>query len=108
MEGGGFELGGARKQPFRLRKAAQRVKLYLRLLQPLSKAFTTALRPNSQGSWSLFYAEKFNEVAVSANLEGKTEFLFVTEVVEDRSGGWRVRIEQSNGGGWSPVVSDSQ
>ena len=22
-------------------------------------------------------------------------------------GGWRVRIEQSNGGGWSPVVSDS-
>jgi len=52
-------------------------------------------------------AEKFNEVAVSANLEDKTEFLFVTEVVEDKSGGWRVHIEQSNGGGWSPVVSDS-
>src|SRR5258708_97586 len=52
-------------------------------------------------------AEKFNEVAVSANLEEKTEFLFVTEVVEDKSGGWRVHIEQSNGSGWSPVVSDS-
>jgi hypothetical protein len=52
-------------------------------------------------------AEKFNEVAVSANLEDKTEFLFTTEVVEDKSGGWRVHIEQSNGGGWSPVVSDS-
>jgi hypothetical protein len=51
-------------------------------------------------------AEKFNEVAVSANLEDKTEFLFTTEVVEDRSGGWRVHIEQSNGGGWTPVVSD--
>jgi hypothetical protein len=34
-------------------------------------------------------AEKFNEVAVSANLEEKTEFLFTTEVVEDKSGGWR-------------------
>jgi hypothetical protein len=52
-------------------------------------------------------AEKFNEVAVSANLEDKTEFLFVTEVVENKFGGWRVHIEQSNGGGWSPVVSDS-
>ena len=52
-------------------------------------------------------AEKFNEVAVSANLEDKTEFLFTTEVVKDKSGGWRVHIEQSNGGGWSPVVSDS-
>jgi hypothetical protein len=52
-------------------------------------------------------AEKFNEVAVSANLEDKTEFLFVTEVVEDKSGGWWVRIEQSNGGAWSPVVSDA-
>src|SRR5258708_5981744 len=40
-------------------------------------------------------ADKFNEVAVSANLEAKTEFLFVTEVVEDKSGGWRVHIEQS-------------
>ena len=44
-------------------------------------------------------AEKFDEVAVSANLEDKTEFLFTTEVVEDKSGGWRVHIEQSNGGG---------
>ena len=52
-------------------------------------------------------AEKFDEVAVSANLEEKTEFLFVTEVVEDKSGGWRVHIEQSNSGGWSQVVSDS-
>ena len=51
-------------------------------------------------------AEKFNEVAVSTNLEDKTEFLFVTEVVKDKSEGWWVRIEQSNGGGWSPVVSD--
>jgi hypothetical protein len=50
-------------------------------------------------------AEKFNEVAISANLEAKTEFLFVTEVVEDKSGAWRVHIEQSNGGGWTPVVS---
>ena len=32
-------------------------------------------------------AEKFNEVAVSANLEDKTEFLFNTEVVEDKWGG---------------------
>jgi hypothetical protein len=52
-------------------------------------------------------AEKFNEVAVSANLEDKTEFLFVTEAVEDKAGGWWVHIEQSNGGRWSPVVSDS-
>jgi hypothetical protein len=31
-------------------------------------------------------AEKFNEVAVSANLEDKTEFLFTTEVVEEGIG----------------------
>jgi hypothetical protein len=49
-------------------------------------------------------AEKFNEVAVSANLEDKTELLFVTEVVEDKSGGWRVRFEQSNGGGWTGPI----
>ena len=52
-------------------------------------------------------AEKFNEIAVSANLEDKTEFLFVAEVVENKSGGWWVRIERSNGDGWTPVVSDS-
>jgi hypothetical protein len=34
----------------------------------------------------------------------KTESLFITEVVEDKSGGWRVHIEQSNGGEWTPAV----
>src|SRR5258707_15454278 len=43
-------------------------------------------------------AEKFNEVAVSANLEDKTEFLFVTDVVEDKSGGWWGHIDQTKGG----------
>src|SRR5258708_2368717 len=52
-------------------------------------------------------AEKFNEVGVSANLEDKAEFLVTTGVVEDKSGSWRGHIEESNGSGGSPVVSDS-
>jgi hypothetical protein len=54
--------------------------------------------PFDSEQYAIRAAEKFNEVAVSANLEDKTEFLFTAEVVEDKSGGWRVHIERSNGG----------
>jgi hypothetical protein len=86
-----------------------KVKEKIQWIEPNTEAPTEQIAgcPVDSEQDAIRAAEKFNEVAVSATLEGKTEFLFVTEVVEDKSGGWRVHIEQSNGGGWSPVVSDS-